>query len=215
MSHSSLPITLPPGVAVDPNFKIDIVNPRTGDVGLQVGQVVDLEFFSSMFPPRALGRYQDILRDPARWATITRMQLSVPLSELVDGLRTPRPDLTPPGGASPQALHAFIPGGPKYPELRAGVTPPAQYTDLHDLLADILACQAVWFMRTLWDRPGVVERLAAAHSIDAQIWQLWKRACGSSTDDYLKALYIVSIRRMKSGNTWAYFPEVEIRGNFQ
>ena len=59
----------------------------------------------------------------------------------------------------------------------------------------------------------VVDRLAAAQSADAQFWGLWKGARGVS-HSYLDSLYIVSIRRAwsDSAQTWAYFPEVEIRG---
>ena len=63
------------------------------------------------------------------------------------------------------------------------------------------------------ERPDVVERGCAYPGIDGEVWELWQRACGSYVD-YLDALYIVSIRRMRIADTWAYFPEVEVRSPF-
>lgn len=48
---------------------------------------------------------------------------------------------------------------------------------------------------------------------DGDIWRLWTLACPNL--NHLDALYIVSVRRfMAQSGYWVYFPEVEIRSNF-
>ncbi len=108
------------------------------------------------------------------------------------------------------------------------------YKDLRSVLADVIACQAVWYLRTLvcapsltthqapdtiegltlsvsiqHGRPEEFEMRSTRPGIDGQIWQLWKLACPHANRLY--AMYIVSIRRVPMGTTWVYFPEVEIR----
>ncbi|KAM5544907.1 hypothetical protein V8D89_001805 [Ganoderma adspersum] len=202
-------IPFPNNVALDPDFRIDLVEPRTGAVGLRMSMAITIQGFMSEGPFRT-PRSRTGLLSPQLWSTFLRIQLRR-VSQYIQGLYTARGDLVPPTGLPPHALHAFIPGGPRYDDLPDSVTTPAPYTNLHDVLADILACQAVWYVRTLCGRPEVAERAGRYPGPEGQVWQAWRSACHHPGVDFLDTLYIVSIRRMRVSNTWAYFPEVEIR----
>ncbi|KAM5544904.1 hypothetical protein V8D89_001802 [Ganoderma adspersum] len=208
MSGTRIPF--PNNIAFDPDFRIDIVEPRSGAVGLRVSKVLNVEGFRATCRPGRGQTERNVLLSPESWSMFMRAQLDR-MAQFIQGLYTARADLVPPVGLLPRAVHAFIPGGPRYDDLPTSLTTPALYTNLHDVLADILACQAVWYVRTLWGHPEVAERASGHPGPDGQVWQVWRWACRHPTVDFLDTLYIVSIRRMRVANTWAYFPEVEIR----
>ncbi|KAM5544893.1 hypothetical protein V8D89_001791 [Ganoderma adspersum] len=208
---SSTHIPLPNNIALDPDFRIDIVEPRTGAVGMRISQVVDVEGFRATFRPRRSQTERDVLRSPTLWSTFMRVQLGGRMSQSIQGLYTARGDLVPSAGQLPHVLHAFIPGGPRYTDPQSSLTIPAPYTTLHDILADILACQAVWYVKVLRGNREAAERASERPGADGDVWKVWRWACRHPGVDFLDTLYIVSIRRMRVSNTWAYFPEVEIR----
>ncbi|KAM5544897.1 hypothetical protein V8D89_001795 [Ganoderma adspersum] len=206
-------VPLPTNVALDPNFKIDIVDLQNRTIGVKVGSVVDVDAFKATFLPRDGETESDVLFSPTLWSTFMRVNLIGPTTESILGLRIERRDLVSSTDRLPHALCAFISGSPTYSELPDNITIPAPYKDLHDILADVIACQVVWYLRVLRGRSDVVERACAYPGLCGDVWRLWQRACGRYVD-YLDALYIVRIRRMLVADTWAYFPEVEIRSTF-
>ena len=97
-------------MTVDPNFKIDIVNPNTGAVGLQVSEIANATWFKAYNHPRPGEKARDRLCDPVRWAAFTRNMLDTSVTQLVYGVDTQRSDLAPSSGAAQHALHAFVCG---------------------------------------------------------------------------------------------------------
>ncbi len=101
-------VPFPNAPAVDPNFKIDIRDPTTGAVGLNVGQLVDVDAFQRTYRPRPGQSHDEMLVNAHRWVEFVYTKLGS-LSAHIEGLNVGRQDLTPRGGLA-QALHAFVSG---------------------------------------------------------------------------------------------------------
>ena len=106
-------IPFPNNIALDPDFRIDLVEPRTGAVGLRMGMVITIQGFRSdgpFCPPRSRTERNDSeLLSPQLWSAFLRLQLRR-ISQYIQGLYTERGDLVPPTGLPPHAVHAFVSG---------------------------------------------------------------------------------------------------------
>ena len=106
-------IPFPNNIALDPDFRIDLVEPRTGAVGLRMSMVITIQGFRSdgpFRPPRSRTERNDSeLLSPQLWSAFLRLQLRR-ISQYIQGLYTERGDLVPPTGLPPHAVHAFVSG---------------------------------------------------------------------------------------------------------
>ena len=104
---ASTRIPFPDNISLDPNFRIDIVEPRSGAVGLCVSKVLNVEGFRATCRPEGGQTERDVLLSPQCWSMFMKTQLDR-MAPYIQGLYTPHKDLVPPVGLLPRAVHASV-----------------------------------------------------------------------------------------------------------
>ncbi|KAI1792065.1 hypothetical protein LXA43DRAFT_359274 [Ganoderma leucocontextum] len=209
----SLPFPVPipnQNLNMDPNFRIDILDPISGAIGLKVGHVADVAAFERTYG--ASSETHPVLLDAQLWATFIHAKLTEQAWH-IHGLDALRLDLNPPPGLPySRAVHAFIPTGTLH--ITQDIFPAqTMYKDLRGVLADVVACQVVWYLKYLAGRWETLEKGIKQPGMCGQFWAAWRAAAPNF--NHLDALYIVSIRKYQGANrTIVYFPEIEIRSTF-